>query len=322
MIDNKKVLAVIPARGGSKRLSRKNVEALFGKPLIGWTIEAANESKYIDRVIVSTEDKEILNVARSLGADIPFLRPDELARDNITMVDVILHLLNVLEEKGERYDYVILLQPTSPLRTVRHIDEAFKELVEANQNAIVSVCEADHHPLWCNTLPEDRSMTSFLSKEIHNVRSQDLPKYYQLNGAIYICDTTLLKDEKTFLLSEGCVAFIMSQEDSIDIDTQNDFNRAHLVFDENIIKKSRFADQLFDDYTRQNFAELPKPESDILIFDFLVKQYCLMKNDKLLVDGEVDYSRVDKKTIQDLSLALKIRNEKAQEYILELSLRK
>jgi len=322
VINNKKVLAVIPARGGSKRLSRKNIENLFGRPLIGWAIDAANESKYIDRVIVSTEDKEIVNIAKSSGADIPFLRPNELAGDDITMVDVILHLLSTLEKKDERYDYVVLLQPTSPLRTARHIDEAFRELVEANQNAIVSVCEAEHHPLWCNTLPEDKSMTSFLSKEIHNLRSQDLPKYYQLNGAIYICDTTLLKNEKTFLPSEGCIAFIMSQEDSIDIDTQNDFNRAHLLFDKNIIEKSKLADQLFDNYTKKNYGELPKSENDILIFDFLVKKYCLTKKNKLLVDGEVDYSRIDKKTIKKLSIVLKINNEKAQEYISELSTHK
>lgn len=239
MIGDKKVLAIIPARGGSKRLPRKNILPLGAEPLIKWTIDAAKDCQYIDRFIVSTEDSEIAEVSKKEGADVPFLRPDYLAEDSTTTLDVVLHLLNKLEEKGEHYDYIVLLQPTSPLRTAKHIDAAFQQLIETNQRAIVSVCEAEHHPLWCNTLPENKTMSSFLNKEVHNKRSQDLPTYYRLNGAIYICLIPLLKAEKTFLPSVDCSAYIMLQEDSIDIDTKSDFDRAELAVDRNTIEKSK-----------------------------------------------------------------------------------
>lgn len=231
MIDKKKVLGVIPARGASKRLPRKNILPLSGKPLIYWSIKSALECDYIDRLIVSTEDPEIASISELYGAEIPFLRPDTLATDEVTTIEVITHLLNKLRKKEEYYDYIVLLQPTSPLRNSNHIKSALEKIIERKANAIVSVCEAEHHPFWCNTLPEDKSMDNFLRKDLHNLRSQDLPTYYRLNGAIYICRSNTLLLENTFLPSKGCSAFIMSQKSSIDIDTQEDFMLAQLTFD-------------------------------------------------------------------------------------------
>ena len=178
---NKTFLVIIPARGGSKRLPRKNLLDLCGKPLIAWSIEAALKSKYISKVIVSSDDEEILNIAKEYKADF-IKRPDELASDTATTFDALKHTL----ENVEKYDYVVLLQPTSPLRTEKHIDEAIELLKEKNADAIISVCEMEHSPLWSNTLDEDLNMSNFLRDEVLNKRSQDLPKYYRLNGAIYI----------------------------------------------------------------------------------------------------------------------------------------
>jgi pseudaminic acid cytidylyltransferase len=228
MIDDKKLLAIIPARGASKRLPRKNILDLSGKPLIAWTIEAALGSKYIDRVVVSTDDQEIANIAKKHGADIPFIRPSELATDQTTSVDVVLHLLNQLEKIEDKYDYVILLQPTSPLRTAKNIEEAIKLLRTKNSDAVISVCESGHPPLWYNTLPDDMSMDNFLDASIKNKRSQDLPKQYRVNGAIYISSIERLRNESSFFLSENCHAYIMEQNVSIDIDTRDDFDFALL----------------------------------------------------------------------------------------------
>jgi CMP-N-acetylneuraminic acid synthetase len=181
VLNGKTFLAVIPARGGSKRLPRKNVLDLAGKPLIAWTIEAAKQSKYIDHFVVSTDDQEITDVSKQFGAEV-LTRPGELATDTASSVDVVLHSINAQQKQ---YDYVILLQPTSPLRTAQHIDEAIELLFEKNANAIISVCETDHSPLWSNTLHEDGNMDNFIREEVKGKRSQDLPTYYRLNGAIF-----------------------------------------------------------------------------------------------------------------------------------------
>jgi CMP-N,N'-diacetyllegionaminic acid synthase len=223
MICNKKLLAIIPARGGSKRLPRKNILDLSGKPLIAWTIESALNSKYIDRVIVSTDNKEIATISKKYGADIPFMRPNNLATDESTSIDVVLHAVNYFEKVGEHYDYIILLQPTSPLRTVQNIDESIELLQEKKVDAVISVCKAEHHPLWCNTIPSDGYLSNFLDKSILNKRSQDLDKYYRLNGSIYLCNIDRLKNEKTFFLKNNCIAYKMKPEQSIDIDDKDDF---------------------------------------------------------------------------------------------------
>ena len=221
---NKTFLAIIPARGGSKRLPRKNILDLCGKPLISWSIEAALKSKYISKVVVSSDDEEILNISSNFGADI-IKRPYELANDTATTFDAIKHTINNLE----KYDYIVLLQPTSPLRNEKHIDEAIELLEEKQADAIVSVCEMDHSPLWSNILPEDGNMRGFLREEILNKRSQDLEKYYRLNGAVYICKTDKLLENKSFFLKDNIFAYIMDRKSSIDIDEEFDLEIAKVL---------------------------------------------------------------------------------------------
>lgn len=231
MIAQNKILAIIPARGGSKRLPRKNVLDLFGIPLIAWTINAAKKSKYIDRVIVSTDDHEITDIAKAYGAEVPFRRPDDLSDDTSSSIDVVVHALNTLKKEQQYYDYVILLQPTSPLRTEEDIDSALVQLIERQEDAVISICEADHSPLWMNTLGKNQSMEGFISHDVVNKRSQDLDKYYRLNGAIYIVSVKRLLEMKqpTFFLQDRISGYVMPRERSIDIDSDIDFEIAKVL---------------------------------------------------------------------------------------------
>lgn len=221
MYENKTFLAIIPARGGSKRLPRKNVLELAGKPLIGWTIEAGLQSCYIDRIVVTTDDEEIEEIAHRFGVE-TITRPSELASDTATTFDAVAHTL----DHCEKFDYVVLLQPTSPLRSAYHIDKGIELLFAKEADAVISVCEMEHNPLWSNTLPENGSMGNFLRNEVKNRRSQDLKQYYRLNGAIYICKTDRLLAEKSFFLKKGIYAYVMDRENSIDIDSAADLKMA------------------------------------------------------------------------------------------------
>jgi len=223
--EDKTFLAIIPARGGSKRLPRKNILDLAGKPLIAWSIEAGLKSNYIDKVIMTSDDNEILDIAKQFESD-TIQRPDELANDTATTFDTIKHVI----DNVERYDYIVLLQPTSPLRSDKDIDEAIELLERKNANAVVSVCEMDHSPLWSSTLDDSLSMSGFLRDEVLNKRSQDLEKYYRLNGAIYICKTDKLLEEESFFLKEKIFAYMMDRENSIDIDEEIDFKIAEILF--------------------------------------------------------------------------------------------
>jgi len=224
MYKSKTFLAIIPARGGSKRLPRKNILNLCGKPLIAWSIEAGLNSKYIDKVVVTSDDDEILNISEEFGTEI-IKRPDELASDTATTFDAIKHTI----ENMKKYDYIILLQPTTPLRNEKHIDEAIEILESKNADAAISVCEMDHSPLWSNTLDESLSIEGFLKDEVLNKRSQDLEKYYRLNGAIYICKTENLLEEKSFFLKENIFAYVMDRKSSVDIDEEIDFKIAEVL---------------------------------------------------------------------------------------------
>lgn len=223
MYRNKTFLAIIPARGGSKRLPHKNVLDLGGKPLIAWSVEAGLQSKYIDKVIVTSDDEDILSISKKFGAQ-TIKRPDEFAGDTATTFDAIKHTIDNIE----KYDYVVLLQPTSPLRDSQHIDEAIEFLHLKNADAIVSVCEMEHSPLWSNTLDDSFSMEGFLKDEVLNKRSQDLEKYYRLNGSIYICKTDKLLEEKSLMLKKNIFAYVMDKESSVDIDEEEDFILAQI----------------------------------------------------------------------------------------------
>lgn len=224
MKNNATFLAIIPARGGSKRLPRKNVLDLDGKPLITYSIESALKSKYIDKVIVTSDDTGILAVSKEYGAD-TIQRPDYLANDTATSFDALKHTI----ENIEAYDYIVLLQPTSPLRNEKHIDEAIELLGKKKASAVVSVCEMDHSPLWSNTLDENLSMVGFLKDEVLNKRSQDLEIFYRLNGAIYISKTSKFLENESFMLKENIYAYVMDRKDSVDIDEKFDLDLAEMM---------------------------------------------------------------------------------------------
>lgn len=222
MINDKKVLAIIPARKGSNGKIKKNIALLVGKPLIAYTIEAALVSKYIDKIIVSTDDEEIAKISLSYKAEIPFLRPKELAKDSSLVIDAVLHVLTFLENEKQSFDIVVLLQPTSPLRSASDIDSAIELLIKKEANSIISVNQTDHIPQLSNTLDENLTMREFFNNNCMNKNRQDYPKYYRINGAVYVSYIQFILSQKNFL-DEKTFAYVMPRERSIDIDEEFDF---------------------------------------------------------------------------------------------------
>ena len=229
MIHGKTVLAIIPARSGSKRLSNKNIIPINGKPMIEWSILAAQGSDYIDKIIVSTDSVEIGGLAERQGV-IYLNRPKYLANDDSTSAQVVLHALEVLDIHT---GFFMLLQPTSPLRTSVHINEACQTLSNKDADAVVSVCKESHPPHWSNTIPADGSLANFINPENVNSRSQDFAQHYRLNGAIYLTRINRFKKEKTFILSSNTFSYIMPLEYSVDIDDEFDFLFAQFLFNYN-----------------------------------------------------------------------------------------
>jgi len=228
MIKGKKVLAIIPARGGSKRLPRKNVLPLQGKPLIAWSIDAGLKSQYVDRVVVSTDCDEIAEISQQFGADVPFMRPADIAGDTATTNSVILNMINTLS-RTELFDIVVILQPTSPLRTALDIDDALEKLDFKQADGVVSVCECEHSPLWSNIIPDDDNMGSFIREHIKGKRSQDLPTHYRLNGAVYAFTTAALIVNNGIHYSDAVFSIKMPALRSVDIDHELDFKLADLI---------------------------------------------------------------------------------------------
>ena len=224
MIKNTSVLGVIPARGGSKGIHKKNIKSLAGKPLIAWTIEEAKKSKYIDRLILSSEDQEIIEVAKKWGCEVPFTRPMELAQDDSPGVETVLHAIKILPE----YDFVVLLQPTSPLRSVDDIDGCLEKCIEAKANSCVSVTEADKSPFWMYYLNDQDFLEPVIKTDENYNNRQELPKVYQLNGAVYIANTSWLINNKSFK-SIYTVAYTMPKERSFDIDNDVDFKMSEMI---------------------------------------------------------------------------------------------
>lgn len=225
MLNGKSFLAVIPARGGSKRLPHKNSLPLGGKPLIEWSIESAKQSRYIDSIVVSSDDTQLLDLAIGCGVAAQ-QRPGYLATDTASSADCVAY---VLDSVTEAYDYVVLLQPTSPLRNSLDIDNSIERMVELGAASVVSVTETEHSPLWSNTLPKDGSLADFISPKISRTRSQDLPTYYRLNGAVYVVDAALFSQNQLFI-QQPAYAYVMPRERSVDIDTQLDLIYAESVF--------------------------------------------------------------------------------------------
>tara|TARA_A100001015_G_scaffold260697_1_gene305632 strand:- start:1279 stop:1977 length:699 start_codon:yes stop_codon:yes gene_type:complete len=215
-----KTLAIIPARKGSKGVPSKNTKLIFNKPLISWTIEAAQKSKYINKIVVSTDCHKVKAIAESYNINVPKLRPDNLSTDTASSDDVIKHELN----DRKNFDIVCMLQPTSPLRDFNDIDSAFEEFFNLDANALVSVCKDQHSPYWSFEINGLYLKTLFPGKKI-NKRRQELAETYKLNGAIYIARIDFYRKNSSFL-SNKTVPYIMPFSKSIDIDTHEDFDIA------------------------------------------------------------------------------------------------
>jgi len=218
--------ALIPARGGSKGIPRKNIKLIAGKPLIVWTIEAALRSSLLSAVVVSTDDPEIADIARQAGAQVPFMRPAELAQDQTPGLDPVLHALDQLPQ----YDSVLLLQPTSPLRTTEDIDGCLNLVAQKNALSVVSVTEAVIHPYWAYRLNADQTMARFVDAA-PIARRQDLPAAYALNGAMYFAEANWLRRSGSLVTAET-LAYEMSTEHSVDLDTPLDWKFAELLLKE------------------------------------------------------------------------------------------
>ncbi|MBS0530547.1 MAG: acylneuraminate cytidylyltransferase family protein [Proteobacteria bacterium] len=229
MIGGQSVLAIITARGGSKGVPGKNVMPIAGRPLIQWTIDAAHASRHVDRLILSSDDVAIIEAARKAGCEVPFVRDGSLATDEATSMDVVADALH----RVPGYDLVVLLQPTSPLRTAGDIDGALTRLVESGAPACVSVREAEDHPYWTFQFDPKGRMARFAEPdEGIPQRRQDLPQAWCLNGAVYVARVDWLMRTRTFLSAET-VGFPMPTDRSLDIDTTADIERFKKIAGEN-----------------------------------------------------------------------------------------
>jgi len=220
-----KILALVPARGGSKGIPRKNIKPLAGRPLIAWTISEALKSKYVDQVIVSTEDVEIAEVARSCGANVPFMRPQELAQDGTPGAAPAIHALEALPG----HDVVLLLQPTSPLRRAEDIDLFIEQALAQKPKSMTSVCETPKNPYWMYTLSPQSTLTPIIQAPTMHCR-QDMPAIYSTNGALYWAEADWLRANNTFVTAET-TAYIMPAERSVDLDTPTDWKLVELLLE-------------------------------------------------------------------------------------------
>lgn len=220
-------LAIIPARSGSKGLPDKNIKQLCGKPLMAYTIEAAIKSSCFDEVMVSTDSVKYADIAKQYGASVPFMRSSKTSSDTASSWDMVEEVLDAYRKIGKEFDSFCLLQPTSPLRTAEDISSAYNLYIEKASFAVVSVCEAEHSPLWCGHLSENNEFVDFIDPE--NIKQRQVGKvFYRLNGALYIVNINKFSNDR-FLYKTGSFAYVMSPEKSVDIDTDIDFKLAEII---------------------------------------------------------------------------------------------
>lgn len=219
MYQGKKILALIPARGGSKGIKDKNIKPLHGRPLISYSIDCGLQSKYVDSVVVTTDSEKIAEVSRTFGARVPFMRPAEYALDTSPTVDAVWHALQTLKEMGESYDVLLLLQPTQPLRTSQDVDSAIELYFEKGEADLISVCPVAEHPQLIRAIHEDGTMHKIFNSPA--TRRQDMPAFYRINGCIYLNNLAVFNKETG--LREYSVPFIMERSHSVDIDDLADF---------------------------------------------------------------------------------------------------
>lgn len=235
MLNNKKILCVIPAREGSKGLPGKNIKKLLGSPLIAYTIKHARESRYIDRIIVSTDSRQITDISIKHGAEVPFLRPAKLSSDKSSVIDVLLHAINWLKiYENENFDVIVLLHVTAPLRTSKDIDKCIKLLIDKKYDNVFSVAEAHRNPYF-NMVEVGKNGKVKLVKGKGYVSRQSAPKVYDMNASIYVWWRNILENKKKVLLKKSHV-YIMPKKQSVDIDDDMDFKVAEILMKDNINK--------------------------------------------------------------------------------------
>ena len=233
MYKEKKVIAIIPARGGSKAIPNKNIKLVNQKPLIAYTIEPAKKSKYIDRLIVSTDSKKIEEVSLKCGAEVPFLRPAKLSTDTAKTIDAIIYTIDQLKMENENYDYVLTLQPTQPLRTTEQIDESIKMMVDHDWDSLVSISKVSTNPILIRTLKSD----GFLKKLLNirsDVRRQNFDDYYKINGLIYLNRIDQYLTNSTSL-NDNAHGYVIDSKYDLDIDTPDDLERFKHILSKNSI---------------------------------------------------------------------------------------
>ncbi len=225
------MLAIIPARGGSKGLPKKNIRSLAGKPLIAYTITAAKQAKHVDPVVVSTDDDEIALVAKKYGAEVPFLRPPELATDDAAAIDTFIYTIKRLREDfGQDHRECVVLQPTSPLRDARDIDNAIALFYEKQADSVISVSELTHPPHWAKKIDAHGILRDYFDAPVGSLNRQALEKAFMPNGAIYVFKSALLMGKYSYY-SDKTYAYVMPRERSIDIDDQWDFEFAEFMME-------------------------------------------------------------------------------------------
>lgn len=219
-------IAIIPARSGSKGLVNKNIRLMNDKPMLAYSIEAAIESNMFSRIMVSTDSEEYAEIAKKFGAEVPFLRDATTSGDTASSWQVVEEVLTKYKENKICFDTICLLQPTSPLRTASNIINAYNELILKKANAITSVCEVDHSPLWTTVLPNNHSLGEF-RKNLKECPRQQMDTFYRINGAIYV--RRIEYNDEIKILQNEEYAYIMEKNESIDIDDINDFLMAELL---------------------------------------------------------------------------------------------
>lgn len=223
MYKNKKILAIIPARGGSKGLPGKNIRPLCGKPLIGWSIENAKESKYVDDIYISTDSREIADVAESFGVKVPELRPAELAVDKSPSSAFIVYTINHLSEQGKNYDYIILLEPTSPLRDTADVDKSIEMMIDSPEfESMVGVCKAeDQNPVFMQKIAENGRLVPY-ENVVKITRRQDVPEVYFLEGTVYLSTVSAFLEKKAFR-HDKTLPYVVPKWKSFEVDDIIDF---------------------------------------------------------------------------------------------------
>ena len=236
MYKGKRTLAIITARGGSKGIPRKNIKDLCGKPLIAYTVFAAKASKYLTRTILSTDDQEITNVAKNFGVDVPFMRPVELATDEAKSMDVVQHALRELAKSGETYNYLMILQPTSPMRTSDDIDACIEKIVDTDADSVMSMFELiDFSAKKMKKIENDLILPYFEEEGVQSARRQDIAKMYKRNCAIYLTKVSCI--EAGDLFGKISRPYVMPEDRSVDINKSVDFELAEFWMQKKLSSK-------------------------------------------------------------------------------------